>query len=869
MISQVPSPTSQPLQQRQRVRFNYKSSNGSRDTTSKSRPALVSPVPSVDRDTYSAPSKPLKGAYRHPGMSSHDEHLFVPSKSKNSQGHNSPVTPGSQVYPTASTLPQLQSTGAPNGANKAPNTYKTQHHSLPRRGFTPVTDSAHHKSSSASKSIHSNVRAAPVPLSRVDTAETRNRSQEISATRIVIKSSSRSTMDSSKASSSGALSSRDAYLRTSSRPDHKEVDGHVKRRRTGEDIKLKPIHEVEIGDHRLQNNASHLFRPPGLPSNRNSATSSAGTRAPVTVPTPPAETLSQTQTRRLSQILARASVVVLSSHSHHVDQCGGDEISVEKHQVNGGPRRGSLDVAKEILKRTPLPDSKGVDECAGEVEQTTNLSKGVTARNGLAPQEFSEGCAVQMEQEQQRFLSLPLYLSDPDRLSGLLQYLSFSDWCSLFNTSKEIRLMLTHNELLREEILETFLGEIGYCRWCWREPEPITISLTDMFYYLKTASTPTRYYVEIAQRFLQSHSADDEDDNLATDVTELAQATRSYNRLVLRLRVQSEMLEHCDTLSCSDANSSGSSRKSSYHSTPDIVGSTSSLISSSPSQLQGRHRICSTPDSASFSSPLYRPNRAASLRVFVPSPHGEWLSDASVLECEAELRRAELTKFMRLGDVIWDIALGDEKGNSGRLIWDGCYLLDLDYSYSSCGDIPRHVPSLALPPSYFHGIIQRGPLNMDPVIRMDVSPWGEEIARNLQLMQDKMVAETPQGLQNVVKWLHRTTFKIRPPSIRSTSSSGQRVRWAQTGIPIRDSNGQTVHSSWYGSIVIETDGTNECLDDLKERCGLGVFPHKTAAIGRNGRKRERHEGMVWRILRDKSRPGEIWIKVITPRERLM
>ena len=30
---------------------------------------------------------------------------------------------------------------------------------------------------------------------------------------------------------------------------------------------------------------------------------------------------------------------------------------------------------------------------------------------------------------------------------------------------------------------------------------------------------------------------------------------------------------------------------------------------------------------------------------------------------------------MRLGDVVWDIAVGDEKGNSGKLIWDGCYLL--------------------------------------------------------------------------------------------------------------------------------------------------------------------------------------------------
>ena len=74
---------------------------------------------------------------------------------------------------------------------------------------------------------------------------------------------------------------------------------------------------------------------------------------------------------------------------------------------------------------------------------------------------------------------------------------------------------------------------------------------------------------------------------------------------------------------------------------------------------------------------------------------------------------------------------------------EGLYLRqDLDYSYSAAGDIPKHIPSLALPPSYYHRVISTGPLNVDPIVRIDVSPWGHEIARNLQLMQDKMVVET-------------------------------------------------------------------------------------------------------------------------------
>ena len=78
--------------------------------------------------------------------------------------------------------------------------------------------------------------------------------------------------------------------------------------------------------------------------------------------------------------------------------------------------------------------------------------------------------------------------------------------------------------------------------------------------------------------------------------------------------------------------------------------------------------------SVPFQSPLFRLRRAPLLQVFVPSPDGDWLSDTSVLECEAELKRAGVLHLMRAGDVVWDVAVGDE-ANVGRLIWDGNYLI--------------------------------------------------------------------------------------------------------------------------------------------------------------------------------------------------
>ena len=62
------------------------------------------------------------------------------------------------------------------------------------------------------------------------------------------------------------------------------------------------------------------------------------------------------------------------------------------------------------------------------------------------------------------------------------------------------------------------------------------------------------------------------------------------------------------------------------------------------------------------------------MRVFVANPEGSWLTDDNAIECEKELKRAGVTPLMRVGDVVWDTAVGDE-GNIGRLVWDGNYLI--------------------------------------------------------------------------------------------------------------------------------------------------------------------------------------------------
>jgi hypothetical protein len=215
--------------------------------------------------------------------------------------------------------------------------------------------------------------------------------------------------------------------------------------------------------------------------------------------------------------------------------------------------------------------------------------------------------------------------------------------------------------------------------------------------------------------------------------------------------------------------------------------------------------------------------------------------------------------MLRAGDIVWDAAVGDE-GNVGRMVWDGGYLIDLDYNYSAVGDIPKYIPTLAFSPSYSHRVIRTGPSVSNPIVHMDISPWGEEIAANLQLLQERVRTETPQGAyHNVIRWVHRSCFVVRPPPVLTARSSNQiysRTRSQTPRIPIPGSDGLYVDAGWYGRIVVETEGTNEGLADLQDRCGLGAFPPRAGSI------KEKDGKKVFRLLREKSQPGEIWIKTV-------
>lgn len=70
------------------------------------------------------------------------------------------------------------------------------------------------------------------------------------------------------------------------------------------------------------------------------------------------------------------------------------------------------------------------------------------------------------------------HLAVPELLASSLLFLQFSDVLALTTVSKTIRNMLEDRKELREEILERFLGTVGYMRWDFgKKREPLVLTL--------------------------------------------------------------------------------------------------------------------------------------------------------------------------------------------------------------------------------------------------------------------------------------------------------------------------------------------------------------------------------------------------------
>ncbi|CEH14393.1 hypothetical protein CBOM_02244 [Ceraceosorus bombacis] len=167
---------------------------------------------------------------------------------------------------------------------------------------------------------------------------------------------------------------------------------------------------------------------------------------------------------------------------------------------------------------------------------------------------------------------------------------------------------------------------------------------------------------------------------------------------------------------------------------------------------------------------------------------------------------------------------------------------------------------LLFPPSYFHNVLRSS--SGSPVCYLDILPWRDALLSSMRLVQDHIETTTPHGRYRVAKWLYRAAVNVTGGQI------------------ISDEGLQVVDEGWHGRLVIETEGTSEHAKALIARCaGPTATPASRAALlacvineaGRTNAKfeppatRDAQGAKVettspWMILRERSRPGEIWLR---------
>lgn len=365
-----------------------------------------------------------------------------------------------------------------------------------------------------------------------------------------------------------------------------------------------------------------------------------------------------------------------------------DDIDDPRHPQNTSQQQleddrvGDIEpVARRRPRVLPAPSSPEEYSRARARRRGTWLEKTVPA-----------DIAELAEETKPTFYPLLQHLQNPELLTELLTHLSFYEWLVLWGgVSKVMRQALDSDPALCDVALQRYLGTVGYARWTWPSPEPIRITLAEMHAYMRGVGVPVHVYSQTSFSILSSPPSEEN----AHLIRGMKKETRAFNRVVIRLRAQAEadseqgaavrrrqsivqpqpQKQHSGPpLSWSAGAAQGQGKRRSVSRQSSRAPSPTNSAWSQGAGSQVHLPLGSNPTLGGFKSPLFRLRRAPLLRVFVPSPEGDWLSDAGVLECETELRKAGVLPLLRVGDIVWDTALGDE-GNVGRLVWDGRYLI--------------------------------------------------------------------------------------------------------------------------------------------------------------------------------------------------
>jgi hypothetical protein len=157
------------------------------------------------------------------------------------------------------------------------------------------------------------------------------------------------------------------------------------------------------------------------------------------------------------------------------------------------------EVAPEAVAHAPAEESSTLSEAAqyasdhGHGQDALNspppINLGINERNTSPVSRNSQDHVSQArrarhipepEPEPEFDLVYPIkeHLIIPELLASLLSFMPFSDLLALTSVSKAVRNLLEDKRELREEVLERYLGTVGYMRWDFgKKREPLVLTL--------------------------------------------------------------------------------------------------------------------------------------------------------------------------------------------------------------------------------------------------------------------------------------------------------------------------------------------------------------------------------------------------------
>jgi hypothetical protein len=223
--------------------------------------------------------------------------------------------------------------------------------------------------------------------------------------------------------------------------------------------------------------------PPGTAAPQPNGTRGSTTTSPPTSPRgQERERRSENRIPAQSAPLREQKEKVLQPTSESPDQGVGDPTP-EQGGRSSGPTAAQI-IAREAAQRelaSPRPSiSEQSDGRISPQHVRPRGEKRSSRSHRIREPQPEPEPELEPEPEIDPNIVYPIerHLENPDLLACLLDYIQFSELLALSSSSKTIRNMLEDKRELREEVLERFLGTVGYMRWDFgKKREPLVLTL--------------------------------------------------------------------------------------------------------------------------------------------------------------------------------------------------------------------------------------------------------------------------------------------------------------------------------------------------------------------------------------------------------